>query len=116
MSKSTFVTRRVCDLHNKHRFVTSLGLCMATFQRQLRMLSWFLTMCCNLLSFCYPMKKHLQVLYHFVINLLSICYPSYFLPGMNMTQNPDDEIKFLLVPGDAATSCMELAYDSIIGR
>ena len=79
------------------------------------MLSWFLTMCCNLLSFCHPMKtcaSTISLCYQFVIHLLPFLFRK---PGMNMTP-PPDEIKFLLVPGDAATSCMELAYDTIIGR
>ena len=124
MSKIRFVTRRVCELHNKHTFVTSLGLCTATFQRQLRldininpcsfinpMLSWF-QLVIILLSYEKTSASTISICYQFVI----ICYPSYFLPGMNMTPPPDDEIKFRLVPGDAATSCMELAYDTIIGR
>ena len=92
MSKIRYLTRRVCELHNKHTFATSLGLCTAMFQRQLRMLSWFLTMCCNLLSFCHPMKNMCK----YYITLLSICYQFLTLPIsetlLHMTQNPDDEI------------------------
>ena len=114
MSKIRFVTRRVCELYNKHTFVTSLGLCTATFQRQLRMLSWFLTMCCNLLSFCYPMKKHLQVLYQFVT--LPISETLWTWHKIPMMKSIKPWTRFFLVPGDATTSCMELAYDTIIGR
>lgn len=79
--------------------------------------------CCRGSLLCVATCYHFAILWKnickYYFNLLSICY--HLLPFLFLTRDEYDTPsrwwnKVFIVPGDAATSCMELAYDSIIGR